>query len=395
MRVCMESRVITASEDLATFCDSLKGERFITLDTEFIRERTYFPQLCLLQIGSSKEAVAVDPLAEGMDLTPLYRVLADSSILKVFHAAGQDVEIFFRLSGIIPTPIYDTQIAGMVCGFGESASYETLVRELVGAKLDKASRFTDWAKRPLSQRQLDYALDDVIHLRKIFEIMEARIEKDNRQSWIQEEMDDSFSLSRYQIDTQNSWKRLKVKSRDPFYLHMLRAVASWREEMAIKRDVPRQRIIRDEVVLQIAAQTPESIEDLQQVRGLGNNLSRDWQTSLIETLATARTAPKSDFPTPPPRPVNLNAGQEACLDMLRMLLKQACEESHVVPRLVADRDELEALVKGDLPMHNSHLFHGWRYEVFGKKAESLLKGKLHAMVDTSKHGFALKWEEVA
>jgi ribonuclease D len=391
----MESRVITTADDLATFCESLHGERFITLDTEFIRERTYFPQLCLLQIGSSKEAVAVDPLVEGMDLTPLWRVLADPSIIKVFHAAGQDVEIFFRLSGIIPTPLYDTQIAGMVCGFGESASYETLVRELVGAKLDKASRFTDWAKRPLSERQLIYALDDVIHLRKIFELMEARITKNNRTAWIEEEMQEAYALSRFQIDTQNSWKRLKVKSRDPFYLHMLRAVAAWREEMAIKRDVPRQRIIRDEVVLQIAAQSPESVEDLQEVRGLGNNLSRDWQAALIDNLNMARLAPKEDFPAAPPRPISLNAGQEACLDILRMLLKQCCEEAHVVPRLVADRDELEALVKGDVPMTNSHIFHGWRYEVFGKKAERLLRGKLHAMVDTGKHGFALKWEEVA
>ncbi|MFZ4125504.1 MAG: ribonuclease D [Rickettsiales bacterium] len=386
---------IIDSAEFAIFCETLHGERFITLDTEFIRERTYFPQLCLLQIGTSKEAVAVDPLAEGMDLTPLYRVLADPSIIKVFHAAGQDVEIFFRLSGIIPTPLYDTQIAGMVCGFGESASYETLVRELVGAKLDKASRFTDWAKRPLSDRQLTYALDDVIHLRKIFELMEARIEKDNRSAWIQEEMQEAYALSRFQIDTSNAWKRLKVKSRDPFYLHMLRAVASWREELAIKRDVPRQRIIRDEVVLQIAAQSPESVEDLQQVRGLGNNLSRDWQTSLIDNLNMARIAPKEDFPAPPPRGISLNAGQEACLDILRMLLKQCCEEAHVVPRLVADRDELEALVKGDVPMANSHIMHGWRYEVFGKKAEGLLRGKLHAMVDTAKHGFALKWEEVA
>ena len=391
----MESRVITTTEDLATFCDGLKGERFITLDTEFIRERTYFPQLCLLQIGSSKEAVAVDPLAEGMDLSPLYPVLVDPEILKVFHAAGQDVEIFFRITGQIPHPLYDTQIAGMVCGFGESASYETLVRELIGAKLDKASRFTDWAKRPLSDRQLVYALDDVIHLRKIFELMEARIAKDDRGAWIQEEMDETYAISRFQINTQNSWKRLKVKSRDPFYLHMLRATAAWREEMAIQRNVPRQRILRDEVVLQLAAMVPESAEDLQEVRGLGNQLSRDWQALLIETLSTARVAPKESFPAAPPRPINLNAGQEACLDMLRMLLKQCCEESHVVPRLVADRDELEALVKGDLPKEQSHLFHGWRYEVFGKKAESLLSGKLHAMVDAGNHGYALKWQEMA
>lgn len=391
----METRVITTTQDLVSFVATLADEQFITVDTEFIRERTYYPQLCLLQIASSQEAVAIDPLAEAMDLSPLYPVLVRPDLVKVFHAAGQDVEIFYKLTGAVPTPLYDTQIAGMVCGFGESSSYETLVRELVGAKLDKASRFTDWARRPLSDRQLVYALDDVIHLRKIYELMQAKIAANSRAEWIGEEMREQFEESRFRIDTANCWKRLKVKSRDAFYLNMLRAAAAWREEMAMQRNVPRQRILRDEVVLQLAAISPQSPEEMAEVRGLGNQLSRDWQALLIERLHAARIAPKETFPTPPPRHHGLNPAQDTCMDLLRMLLKQKCDEAGVVPRLVAEREELEALVKGEVPLADSHVMHGWRYQVFGQYAENLLRGKLTAAVDHGRHGYALTWKQVA
>ncbi|MFN9002485.1 MAG: ribonuclease D [Alphaproteobacteria bacterium] len=391
----METRVITTTQDLVSFVATLADEQFITVDTEFIRERTYYPQLCLLQIASSKEAVAIDPLAEAMDLSPLYPVLVRPELVKVFHAAGQDVEIFYKLTGAVPTPLYDTQIAGMVCGFGESSSYETLVRELVGAKLDKASRFTDWARRPLSERQLVYALDDVIHLRKIYELMQAKITANSRAEWIGEEMREQFEESRFKIDCANCWKRLKVKSRDAFYLNMLRAAAAWREEMAMQRNVPRQRILRDEVVLQLAAISPQSPEEMAEVRGLGNQLSRDWQALLIERLHAARIAPKETFPTPPPRHHGLNPAQDTCMDLLRMLLKQKCDEAGVVPRLVAEREELEALVKGEVPLADSHVMHGWRYQVFGQYAENLLRGKLTAAVDHGRHGYALTWKQVA
>jgi len=391
----METRVITTTQDLVSFVATLADEQFITVDTEFIRERTYYPQLCLLQIASSQEAVAIDPLAEAMDLSPLYPVLVRPELVKVFHAAGQDVEIFYKLTGAVPTPLYDTQIAGMVCGFGESSSYETLVRELVGAKLDKASRFTDWARRPLSERQLVYALDDVIHLRKIYELMQAKITANSRAEWIGEEMREQFEESRFRIDTANCWKRLKVKSRDAFYLNMLRAAAAWREEMAMQRNVPRQRILRDEVVLQLAAISPQSPEEMAEVRGLGNQLSRDWQALLIERLHAARIAPKETFPTPPPRHHGLNPAQDTCMDLLRMLLKQKCDEAGVVPRLVAEREELEALVKGEVPLADSHVMHGWRYQVFGQYAENLLRGKLTAAVDHGRHGYALTWKQVA
>ena len=389
------SRIITTSDALAEFCASFTGERFITVDTEFIRERTYFPQLCLLQVATSKEAVAIDPLAEGMDLAPLYAAFANQELLKVFHAASQDLEIFVHDSGDVPKPIYDTQIAAMVCGFGESASYETLVRELVGAKLDKASRFTDWARRPLSDRQLAYALDDVIHLRKIFELLETRIAQTNRESWIAEEMRALGALEKYKVDTSRVWMRLKVKSRAPEYLNLLRAAAAWREEWAIKKNVPRGRILKDEWVVQVAAQMPETSEELMQVRGIQGQLSKDMMESLVEVLNIARLAPKEDFPKAEERYKPMPAAQEACFDQLRLLLRQCCEEAHVVPRLVASKEELEELVRGKVAFADSHFAHGWRFELFGQKAQGLLHGKLAARVSPYKGGFGLVWNEAS
>lgn len=389
------SRVITTSEELVSFCATFKGERFLTVDTEFIRERTYFPQLCLMQVATSKEAVAIDPLAPGLDLTPIYAAFADESLLKVFHAASQDLEIFVHDCGAVPKPIYDTQIAAMVCGFGESASYETLVRELIGAKLDKASRFTDWARRPLSDRQLAYALDDVIHLRGIFEKLEKRINEENRGDWIAEEMHDLAALSKYKVDTSRSWMRLKVKSRAPEYLQLLRAAAAWREEQAIKKNVPRQRLLKDEWVVQVAAQMPETAEELMNVRGINGQLSKDMMASLVEVLNEARLAPKEDFPKAEERYKPMPAAQEACYDQMRLLLRQCCEEWHVVPRLVADKDELEDLVRGKTPFADAHIAHGWRYEIFGKRAEGLLTGKLSAQVTPFKGGYGLVWKEAS
>ncbi len=387
--------VITTTEALAEFCHSFATERFITVDTEFIRERTYFPQLCLLQVATSKEAVAIDPLVEGLNLAPLYAAFANDELLKVFHAASQDLEIFVHDSGDVPKPMYDTQIAAMVCGFGESASYETLVHEIVGAKLDKASRFTDWARRPLTPRQLAYALDDVIHLRVIYETLEKKILENNRSEWIAEEMRALGAREKYQVDTQKVWTRLKVKSRAPEYLNLLRAAAAWREEWAIKKNVPRGRILKDEWVVQVAAQMPETTEELMNVRGINGQLSKEMMVSLVEVLNEARLAPKQDFPKAEERYKPMPAAQEACFDQLRLLLRQCCEEAHVVPRLVAGKDELEALVRGKIAFDASSIGHGWRYEVFGKKAQGLLEGKLAARVSPYKGGFGLVWNEAS
>ncbi len=388
----MKTRTITTSADLAEFCASFGDEQFITVDTEFIRERTYFPQLCLMQVATSKEAVAIDPIAgPDMDLEPLYAAFADERLVKVFHACKQDIEIFVHHSGRVPYPLYDTQIAAMVCGYGESISYENLVMDLVGASLDKASRFTDWARRPLSDRQLVYALDDVIHLRVIYEKLRARIHEDGRDEWIAEEMNDLTSITNYRVDANHAWVRLKVKSRSPMVLQTLRATAAWREEKAATRDVPRQRILKDDWVVQVAMQMPKTMEELLEVRGIGSQLSKESMAVLLEEITLALAAPKETFPQPEERDKPMPAAQEACLDQLKLLLKQKAEDFHVVPRLVADKEELEAVVRGKMPLEKAHFGHGWRYEIFGMAAKDLLAGKLTARVQPHRGGFGLVW----
>lgn len=389
------SRVITTTEELAEFCATFGDERFITVDTEFIRERTYYPQLCLLQVATSKEAVAIDPLAESINLDLLYQAFADTRLIKVFHAASQDLEIFVHDTGAVPAPFYDTQIAAMVCGFGESASYETLVRELVGAKLDKASRFTDWARRPLSDRQLVYALDDVIHLRAVFEKLEKMIAEDGRTEWIAEEMNELTLITQYRVDVDNMWTRLKVKTRTPEYLQMLRATARWREQQAMRRDLPRQRVLKDDFIVQLAAMAPKSVEDIQELRGVQGQMNREAMESLIRALDEARAEPRETWPVAQDRQKPMPAAQEACLDQMKLLLRARCEETHLVPRLVADKEELENLVRGKLKFEDSHISHGWRYEVFGRDAQALLDGKLQARVAPHKGGYGLIWSVAA
>ena len=388
----MKTRVITESADLAAFCATFGDEKFITVDTEFIRERTYFPQLCLMQVATSHEAVAIDPIAgPDMDLTPLYEAFSNEKLIKVFHACKQDIEIFVHSSGRIPYPLYDTQIAAMVCGYGESISYENLVMDLVGATLDKASRFTDWARRPLSDRQLVYALDDVIHLRVIYEKLHAQIHADGRDEWIAEEMEELSNISQYRVDSNRSWMRLKVKSRSSMVLQVLRATAAWREEMAAKKDVPRQRILKDDYVVQVAMQMPETVNALLEVRGINSQLSKESMASLIDAITVARAQPPETFPIAEEREKPMPAAQEACLDQLKLLLRQKCEDAHTVPRLVADKEELEAVVRGKLPLEKAHFGHGWRYEIFGAAAAELLAGKLSARVQPHRGGFGLVW----
>ena len=387
----MNTRTITTSADLAQFCVTFGDEQFITVDTEFIRERTYFPQLCLLQVATSKEAVAIDPLVEGLDMQPLYDAFADERLMKVFHAAKQDIEIFVHQSGIVPFPLYDTQIAAMACGYGESISYENLVRDLVGATLDKASRFTDWARRPLSDRQLVYALDDVIHLRVIYEKLSAKIAAAGRAAWIAQEMDNLASITQYRVDGSRAWTKLRIKTRSTLVLQLLRAAAQWRETMAARKDVPRQRILKDDWVVQVATQQPQTIEEMLEVRGIGGQLSKDSMASLLEALNEARAQPKETFPAIEEREKPMPAAQEACLDQLKLLLRQKCEDADVVPRMVVGKDELEQLVRGKLSFAQSSLAHGWRYDVFGAAAEALLAGKLTASITAHKGGYGLVW----
>lgn len=384
----MQSKMITTTADLAALCERLKDEEFLTLDTEFIRERTYFPQLCLLQIAGDNEVAAIDPLAEGMDMTPLFELLKNPNQLKVFHAGTQDLEIFYRLTGTTPQPLYDTQVAAMVCGFGEQIGYESLVRDLCDGKLDKGSRFTDWAKRPLTDRQIKYALEDVIYLRDIYRILSKRIKDEGREAWIEEDMRELADPKSYFVDVDEVWKKLKVKSRQPEYLNILRAVAAWREKRAIQRDLPRQRVIRDEILVQLAALAPDSVEDMAELRGFANSLSKESQEDLVETILSAKLAPKETFPEAPTRQPELSARNASLVDVMKLLLAQSSEEHHVAPRLIASRDELNALVLGTLPPEH-HLLHGWRYDVFGKTAIDLLEGRITLAAEKLKKGYGL------
>src|SRR5712671_8220500 len=366
--------VITESDALARFCVRQAGASFVAVDTEFMRERTYWPILCLVQIAGPEEAVAVDALAPGIDLTPLLALMADRSILKVFHAARQDVEIFFNLSGTIPAPLFDTQIAAMVCGFGDAASYETLVAKLAQASLDKSSRFTDWSHRPLTERQITYALADVVHLRTVYERLQQRRASNGRATWFAEEMAGLSEPSTYRNDPHDAWQRFRLRGRtDPRFFTILRELAAWRETAAQQRNLPRGRIMRDEAVLEIAAHAPKTIAALARTRSLGKGvaegkLGREILAAIAEGLAD---------PDPPPAiPAKAEAppGIGPLIELLRVLLKQRCEDFQVAQKLVASADDLEAIAAADdAPVR---ALHGWRREVFGKDALALKHGEL-------------------
>src|SRR5712692_10644635 len=264
--------LIDTTDALAAFCHRQAQARYITVDTEFIRDKTYFPQLCLIQVAGPDGAAALDPLAPGMDLAPLFELMAASTVLKVFHAARQDIEIFVNMAGAVPAPLFDTQVAAMVCGFGDSVSYETLAGKLAGARIDKSSRFTDWANRPLTERQVEYALADVTHLRRAYEKLRANLERSGRGPWLDEEMEMLTDPAIYRLEPEEAWRRFKPRSGNRRFLAVLRELAAWRESAAQQRDLPRSRIVRDESILEIAAHAPSTVAELSRSRGLGKGL---------------------------------------------------------------------------------------------------------------------------
>ena len=339
--------LITTTEQLASFCARHATAEFLTVDTEFMRERTYWPNLCLVQLGAADEAVAVDPLVKGIDLAPLFALMADPKILKVFHAARQDVEIFYNLTGAVPTPMFDTQVAAMVCGYGELASYETLASSLAGAKIDKSSRFTDWAHRPLTEKQLAYALDDVIHLREVYAKLRAKLEKSGRTQWVGEEMGVLTNSATYAIDPQEVWRRLKLRADKPRLRALLREIAAWREGEAQRLNVPRNRIIRDEAMLEIAHHPPQTAADLARIRGLVPSFADSRQGGeVLAAVARANAVPLEQCPKGDDRR-SLPNGIGPVVDLLKVLLKQVSEEHGVAAKLIATTDDLEAIAAGD------------------------------------------------
>jgi ribonuclease D len=366
--------VVTTTKDLKSLIAQLEPAPYLALDTEFMRDQTYWPKLCLLQVASPTVEAVIDPLADGIDLKPFYHLLKSPEIVKVLHASRQDIEIFHQQGGVIPDPLFDTQIAAMVCGFGDSASYETLARKLAHVEIDKSARFTDWSRRPLSKRQLEYALADVTHLRVVYEALKKQLEKSGRAEWVEEEIAALRDPALYQLDPVNAWKRLKPRTSNKRFLAMLAAIAAWREREAQSRDQPRNRIIKDEALLEIASHPPETAEALDHNRAVPKGFgSSRMGKSLLEAVEAGKTAPPPEG-IEPERPRRKREPTQSAVDLLKTLLRLRAEEAGVAPRLIANADDIERLAAHE--DEGVSALHGWRAKVFGDDARALRDGKL-------------------
>jgi ribonuclease D len=376
--------VITTAKDLKALCTRLKKADFMTVDTEFIREKTYWPRLCLIQVaGQDDEAFAIDPLAPDMDLEPFYELMQNKEVLKVFHACRQDLEIFYNESGKLPTPIFDTQVAAMVCGYGEQVSYEVLVNSILRKQLDKSSRFTDWAQRPLTAKQIKYALADVTHLRRIFVKLAERIEKMERTAWIRDEMKNLSNKENYINRPEEAWERLKLPNYKPRTLCIAREVAAWREVLAQDVDVPRGRILKDEAIAEIASHPPDTREALARMRNISHGFAESARGE--ELLDAVRRGVEMDEAESPKREARaqLPPGLAPTIDLLRVLLKLKCEENEVAPKLLCSAADLE-LIAGFGKDAEVQAMSGWRFKVFGKEALELRDGKLALAIENNR-----------
>ncbi|CAN1506806.1 Rnd Ribonuclease D [Caulobacteraceae bacterium] len=371
---------ITTTAQLAEFCKSLKGQSFIAVDTEFMRETTYWPKLCLIQVAAPNGAQAcIDPLAEGLDLAPLLDILRDETVDKVFHAARQDVEIFNNL-GAMPRPLFDTQIAGMAAGFGEQIAYDALVRQMLKIDLDKSSRFTDWARRPLSDNQLTYAIADVTHLADLYPKLRARLEKDGRLAWVEEEMAALTDPALYDVEPENAWKRLKPRKHVPKYLAVFKAVAAWRERTAQQRDQPRGRILKDDAIDELAAQAPTDAAAMDRLRGVPKGFSGSkFGPDLLEAIREALKDPDAYAPKIDRERAPQNAAAGAVVELLKVLLKARAEDAGVASKLLATVSDLEKIANDD----NADVgaLQGWRLDAFGADALKLKRGELALVLD--------------
>jgi len=368
---------ITTTAALAEACARFARHRFVTVDTEFLRETTYYPLLCVAQIASADEAVVVDTLAEGLDLKPFFELMANESVLKVFHAARQDIEIVWHMAGLIPHPIFDTQVAAMVLGYGDSISYEQLVQRITGDQLDKSSRFTDWSRRPLSEAQVAYAASDVTHLRDVFLALDADLQRRGRAEWVGEEMKILTSPETYRAEPENAWKRLKTRVRKPKDLAVLIEVAAWREREAQARDIPRGRVLKDEVLAEIATQAPTSLERLAHMRSLPRGFERSrWGQEVVDAVKRGLARDPKTLPAIERQRPN---GNGAVVELLKVLLRMTSEQNAVAAKVIATVDDLEAIAaddKADVPA-----LRGWRREMFGEKALLLKRGRLALAIE--------------
>ena len=373
-------RTISDNRALRDVADQFQNAPFLAVDTEFMRERTYYPQLCLVQISDGTTAVAIDPLEKELDLAPLWRLMRDEAIVKVFHAGQQDIEIFLHHMGQLPAPIYDTQLAAMVCGLGDQVGYDKLVKALLGDDVDKTSRFTDWSKRPLSGRQINYALDDVIYLAQLYPLMKKRISDEGRTDWLDEEYEKSNDPTTYETAPQDAWRRLKIRNMRAPALRRLMHVAAWRETEAQQRNLPRNRVLRDETLIDLAGSNPKTLDGFGAIRNFPGGKDGKLAPPVLKILRKVAAMPDSDLPAQLSH-AHVKKPPAAIMELLRVFLKHVADEQNVAPRLIASANDLELLALDDNA--NIRALTGWRREVFGANALKLKNGEIALAV---KHG---------
>ncbi len=367
--------IIKTQEQLNDICAELSKQSYITIDTEFLRDKTFYSCLCLVQLcAPDMEPVAIDPIEFDLDLTPFNDLMHNEKVLKVFHAARQDLEIFYQMNNKIPHPIFDTQVAAMVCGYGDSIAYSKLVQDITGNTIEKNAQFTDWSRRPLTEKQLTYALGDVTHLRDVYESLEKRLKKQKRHHWVEQEMEILTSPDTYEMPVEDMWKRIKIRSDKPEVMTILRELAIWREELARRKDIPRNRIMKDEALADVAMYMPKDIGGLTRIRNVPKDAAKNHiGETLIKLVAKARKSDKAQWPEvkrgkPFPRE------NVPILEMLKLLLKINSSEAHVAPKLIANVSDLEEIATKDKP--DCLAMKGWRFEVFGSDAIALKEGKI-------------------
>ncbi len=375
--------VITTQAELVAVIAAFEQSDFVTVDTEFIRETTFWPELCLIQMAAPGTTALIDPLAADIDLAPFFALMANERIIKVFHAARQDIEIVFHLGNLIPHPVFDTQVAAMVCGFGDSVSYDQLVQKITGAQLDKSSRFTDWRHRPLSEKQLVYALADVTHLIDVYRHLAAKLDREDRAHWLNEEMEVLTSRETYDPHPDDAWKRLKMRLRKPQELAVVQAVAAWREREARDRNVPRGRVLKDDAIYEIAQQQPQDATALSRLRTIPKGWERSTTaTALLEIVNTALALPRDQMPRLP-KMSQAPEGSNAAAELLKVLLRQVAEKEGVAAKVLASGDDIDRIAadgdEADVPA-----MHGWRREVFGDLAMRLVRGEIALKFDRRK-----------
>ena len=376
-----ETQLVETNEELKAAMTMLLDAEFVAVDTEFMRETTYYPKLCLVQLSAVGKTFCIDPLAPDLDLSPLHSLMQNPSIMKVFHAGRQDLEIFVHLTGQVPYPIYDTQIAAMVCGLGDQVGYDRLVQHYTGQTIDKSSRFTNWMERPLTNRQIKYAADDVIYLAEIYPLMLAHLVKTNRSAWVESEIASLSALSLYVQNPETIWKRLKFRGGKPSMINRLAKLAQWREIEAQKRDVPRSRLLRDDTLIDLAGSNPKTSDEFRKIRGFPGGETGQLVNPVLNVLHQSAQIPEANYPQLERRETREKPPQ-ALVDLLKVLLKHVTEEREVAPRLIASADDLERLAlddQADIPALS-----GWRYEIFGRVALELKQGRLAVSVTNGK-----------